>query len=63
MAQGKDRQIATVSRLRPRTVEAGAHRPLAVTPSTGSNVVDLARARARRRTPGDFYSPPEGTAA
>lgn len=63
MAPGKDRRIATVSRLRPRTAPAGGHRRLAVAQGTGSNVVDLARARARRRTPGDFYSPPEGTAA
>jgi hypothetical protein len=62
-ARGKDRQLATVSRLRPRTGEASAHRRPTVAQISESNVIDLAQERARRRAPGAVYSPPEGTAA
>jgi len=63
MAPGKDRRIATVSRLRPSSSKACVPRRLEAVRSTRSNVIDLAGARARRRAPGQLYTPPEGTAA
>ena len=62
MAPGKDRQVATVSQFRPRAATSIRHRRISVAQIGGSNVIDLGRARARRRTSG-VNSPPEGTAA
>jgi hypothetical protein len=63
MRIGKKRQLATVHPLRPR---AGApfSPALRTTDLRGArNVIDLTRARTRRRSLSNFNSPPDGTAA
>jgi hypothetical protein len=62
---GTERPLATVHRLRPRTASrwSPARRTSDPAPRGESNLIDLARARSRRRAHLNFDSPPEGTAA
>jgi hypothetical protein len=60
-----ERPLATVHRLRPRIVVActPTRQPTERSGRGEATLIDLSRARSRRRPLPNFDSPPEGTAA